>query len=221
MPLRSRYAVVNRNPNQVRYICRTKDQKTVPANASGQADSDVTQLLQKWSGGDRDSLDRIMSFLYADLRRMAAKTGAGPDDTMQATVIVNEFYIRLLGQPKPKYENRQHFFSLAARVMRQIRIDHARREHAQKRGGEKPVPLTGFVESAASTVAPDSSAEDLHDALTRLESFDARKATMLDLRYFAGFSVQEVASAFEVSSETIRRDMRVAEAWLLNYLDSR
>ncbi|MBS1834729.1 MAG: sigma-70 family RNA polymerase sigma factor [Acidobacteria bacterium] len=190
---------------------------------NGPSDNDVTRLLQQWGNGDRESLDRIMSFLYADLRRMAAKTGANPDDTMQATVIVNEFYLRILGQPKPKYENRQHFFSLAARVMRQIRIDHARREHAQKRGGEKPTPLSGLAEAAAAPVIGlgQSSAEDLHDALTHLESFDSRKASMLDLRYFAGFTVQEVASAFEVSSETVRRDMRVAEAWLLHYLDSR
>lgn len=192
---------------------------TGEGNTSGERD--VTRLLRRWSDGDRESLDQIMSFLYLDLRRMAAKTGAGPDDTMQATVIVNEFYIRLLGQPKPKYENRQHFFSLAARVMRQIRIDHARREHAQKRGGEKPTPLAGFAESAALAVGPNSTVEDLHEGLTKLEGFDSRKASMLDLRYFAGFSVQEVASAFEVSTETVRRDMRLAEAWLMNYLDSR
>ena len=177
---------------------------------------EVTQLLQQWRDGSRESLDRIMSALYADLKRMALKTGAGPDDTMQATVIVNEFYLRLLGQPKPKYENRAHFFSLAARVMRQIRIDHARRHNALKRGGEKPLGLTEIEASPAAM--RDAETEDLHDALTKLESFDARKAAMLDLRYFAGLTVQEVASAFEVSTETVRKDMRLAEAWLMNYL---
>ena len=178
--------------------------------------SEVTQLLQSWTGGDRDSFNRLFSLLHEELKRIARRAGAAPDDTMQATVIVNEFYLRLLGHAKPKLENRAHFFSLAARVMRQIRIDHARRNAAGKRGGDfqfESLDLQG-----PGRLDRDDDTEALHEGLTRLEGFDPRKAAIVDLRYFAGLSVQEVASAFEVSTETVRKELRLAEAWLMSYL---
>jgi RNA polymerase sigma factor (TIGR02999 family) len=178
---------------------------------------DVTRLLQSWCGGSRESLDLLISTLYQDLKRMAMKVGAIPDDTMQATVIVNEFYLRLLGQTAPKYESRAHFFALAARVMRQIRIDHARRSASVKRGGGVTPGPAELTETAVAG-GHDAGSEFLHEALNRLESFDPRKATMLDLRYFAGFSVEEISSALDVSTETLRKEFRLAEAWLAGFL---
>lgn len=179
--------------------------------------SEITQLLNEWKGGNRESLDRVMVSLYHELKRLAGKVGAeDPGDTMQATAIVNELYLRLLGQQKPSYENREHFFSLAARAMRQIRIDHARHSSALKRGGDASIVPLDSTEIAA--LSPTKDIEAVDAAVTQLERFDARKASMVELRYFVGLTVQEVASAFSLSTETVRRELRLAEAWLVSYL---
>ncbi len=179
--------------------------------------AEVTQLLHEWREGNRASFDRLFVILYQDLRRLARRVGAEqPGDTLQATVIVNELYIRLLGQPEPRYQNRAHFFALAARAMRQIQIDASRQASAQKRGGAlAQVPLE-TVAIAAPTPGNDILALDA--ALTELEKFDARKATLLDLRYFVGLEVQELAAVFDLSTETVRRDLRMGEAWLMSHL---
>jgi RNA polymerase sigma-70 factor (ECF subfamily) len=197
-------------------MSRTETANQVSSDDIGAVE--VTRLLQAWSGGSRESLDLLISSLYRDLKRMAMKVGAIPDDTMQATVIVNEFYLRLLGQTAPKYENREHFFALAARVMRQIRIDHARRGASLKRGGgATPVPAAELSETIP-VGSHHAGSDVLHEALNRLESFDRRKATMVDLRYFAGFSMEEISSALDLSTETIRKEFRLAEAWLASVL---
>jgi RNA polymerase sigma factor (TIGR02999 family) len=184
-----------------------------PISSHEIGDGDVTRLLESWSGGSRESLGGLICALYQDLKRMALRSVAIPDDTLQATVIVNAFYLRLLGQAKPKCENREHFVSLAARVMRQIRIDHARRNAWLARDGtaadSAPAEMTGSHHRGS---------EMLHAALNHLESFDRRKATMLDLRYFAGMSMEEVASVLDVSTETVRKQFRLAESWLASFL---
>ncbi len=179
----------------------------------------ITQLLEAWQGGSREALDRLIVTLYRELKRIAAHVGAEqPGDTLQATVIVNELYLRLLGQPKPHYENRAHFFSSAARAMRQIRVDHFRHHNARKRGGSAVViPLESI--DVAAQIRPEQ-IETLDQALDKLSAFDARKSSMMDLRYFSGFSVQEVANALSLSTETVRREMRLAEAWLMSQLQA-
>jgi len=180
--------------------------------------SEITQLLNEWKSGNRESLDRVMVSLYHELKRLAAKVGAeDPGDTMQATAIVNELYLRLLGQQKPNFDSREHFFSAAARAMRQIRIDHARYGSALKRGGDASIIPLELTEIPALT--PSSDIESLDAAVTQLQRFDARKASMVELRYFVGLTVQEVASAFSLSTETVRRELRLAEAWLVARLN--
>lgn len=175
----------------------------------------VTGLLNAWRIGDEDALQRLMPLLYDELRRTARHymrlERAG--HSLQATELVNEAYLRLLGARQAEYQDRLHFFALAACLMRRVLVDHARSRGYQKRGGgAKPVPL---IESMAVAAGRESEMVQLDDALTELARHDERKARIVELRFFAGLSVEETASLLGVSSQTIHRDWKLAKAWLL------
>jgi RNA polymerase sigma factor (TIGR02999 family) len=173
---------------------------------------DVTQLLGEWASGNQQALDKLTPLVYGELRQLAARylRGERPDHTLQPTALVHEAYLRLVDQQNPSWQNRSHFFGVAAHLMRQILVDHARRRQAGKRAGHK-VSLEETV-----SFAPQRSADllALDDALGALEKFDARKCQAVELRYFGGLSMEEIAQTLEVSPVTVRRDLRMAETWL-------
>lgn len=173
---------------------------------------EVTLLLAEWAKGNQKALDDLTPLVYRELRQLAAgylrKERQG--HTLQPTALVHEAYVRLVDQTNPTWQSRSHFFGVAARLMRQILVDHARRKHAGKRAGIK-VPLDEAVsfqkERSRDLVALDS-------GLAELEKIDPRKCKAVELRYFGGLSMDEIAHALEVSEITVRRDLRMAEAWL-------
>jgi len=179
---------------------------------SAPANHDVTSLLAQWAKGNRQALDDLTPLVYKELRQLAASNlrKERQGHTLQPTALVHEAYLRLVDQKNPSWQNRSHFFGVAARLMRQILVDHARRRNADKRAG-----LTVSLDEAVSfhqERSGDIVALDL--GLSALEKFDARKCKAVELRYFGGLSIDEIARSLEVSAITVRRDLRMAEAWL-------
>lgn len=176
---------------------------------------DVTQLLIAWSQGDRDSADRLMPLIYDELRRLAARHLAGerPEHTFQPTALVNEAYLRLIDLRHVKWQNRAHFFAMAAQAMRRLLVDHARRQRSAKRGGaDRGLPLDQVSELAAAGRAPDLMALD--EALKNLATFDPLKASIVELRFFGGLSNKEAGEVLECSRATVGRHWQMAKAWL-------
>ena len=177
---------------------------------------DVTRLLQAWSGGDQQALNALMPTLYAEIRKIAASylRRERPDHTLDAPALVNELYLRFSAAGQLNFHDRLHFFAIAARMMRRILIDHARARVAEKRGGDaERVTL-----SAVDGWVPARSMEDLlalEQALTRLESLEPRLAQVVEMRFYGGLLESEVATALGVSAITVKRDWKVARAWLL------
>jgi RNA polymerase sigma-70 factor (ECF subfamily) len=181
----------------------------------------ITRLLHEWSTGDEEALNILMPLVHRQLRQLAREhmRHERPSHTLQATALVSEAYLRLLKLKRIRWEDREHFFAVAARLMRQILVDAARARDAQKRGlGVRPASLEE-AESAGSTEG--NAASDLlfvDEALQKLQAVDARKAQVVELRVFMGLSIEEVAAALSVSVETVKRDWRLAKAWLAQEL---
>jgi RNA polymerase sigma-70 factor, ECF subfamily len=176
---------------------------------------DVTQLLQAWSSGDEAALERLVPLVYRDLHLRARRCMAGErvERSLQTTALVHEAYLKLVGPSPVDWQNRGHFFAVAARVMRRILVDHARARRSQKRGGKgQPVPLD---ERLVVAPGPDRDLVSLDDALKSLATFDERKARVVEMRYFGGLSVEETAESLMVSPQTVLRDWKLAKAWLL------
>jgi RNA polymerase sigma factor (TIGR02999 family) len=175
---------------------------------------DVTELLLEWRRGDSNALDRLTPLVYGELRRIAHRYMQGEREghTLQTTALVNEAYLRLVGQQRIEWQNRAHFFGVMAQVMRHVLIDHARgRSSAKREGFSHHVPLE---ESAAMTEARAAELVALDEALNELAELDPRKSRVVELRYFGGLSLEETANVLEVSVMTVRRDWRAAKAWL-------
>lgn len=174
----------------------------------------LTALLQDWREGDKAALDRLTPLVYDELRRIAHRYVQRERDghTLQTTALVNEAYLRLAGQQKVDWQNRAHFFAVTAQVMRHILIDHARRRHFVKHGGE----LRQVSIEAAAVMSEQRAAEliALDEALDELAKLDRRKSHVVELRYFGGLSLEETAEVLEISLMTVRRDWRAAKAWL-------
>ena len=176
----------------------------------------VTQLLQQWSEGDEGALARLIPLVHDELHRLAhqhmRRESAG--HVLQTSALINEAYIRLVDQPQIRWQGRTHFFGIAARVMRHVLVDDARKRNAAKRGGSFiQVPL-----DEASTVVQEQAANvaALDDALQRLESMDQRQGKIVELRFFGGLSIEETAAILRVSPGTVMRDWTFARAWLKN-----
>jgi RNA polymerase sigma factor (TIGR02999 family) len=175
----------------------------------------VTRLLVDWQHGDKDALDQLMPLVYHELRKLAAsylKKERG-NHTLQPTALIHEAYVRMVKQEIPEWQNRAHFFGVAARLMRQILVDHARTVKASKRGGEQQ---RVSLDDAPPVFTQDDVAGllILDDALRRLAAFDERRARVVEMRAFGGMSVEDTALALGVSEPTVKRDMRLAQAWL-------
>jgi RNA polymerase sigma-70 factor (ECF subfamily) len=181
--------------------------------------ADVTHLLLAWRQGDDQALDRLLPLVYSELRVIAhaRMRGEAPGDrTLQTTALVNEAFVRLVDGARVAWNDRVHFYAVCARLMRRILIDRARAEQALKRGGEDRELAVEDWDGAVPARCEDLIALD--EALERLSKADSRKGQVVEMRYFAGLSVEETAEALGVSVETVMRDWKVAKTWLLRDL---
>jgi RNA polymerase sigma factor (TIGR02999 family) len=175
---------------------------------------EITQLLLDWSKGDRGALGRLTPVVYAELRRRAAGLlrGERPGHTLQPTDLIHEAFLRLVDQRRVQWQNRAHFFGVAAQLMRRILVDHARRRHRATRGGSAiVVPLD------EARVATDPAGADilaLDEALTRLAALDERQSRIVELRFFSGLTIEETAEVLALSATTVKDELRLAKAWL-------
>jgi RNA polymerase sigma-70 factor, ECF subfamily len=177
----------------------------------------ITQLLFDWRSGNDSALEKLMRLVYGDLRRLAKcyLRGERQGHTLQTCALVNETCMRLLGQQETDWQDRAHFFAVAARIMRHVLVDHARARDYSKRNGGRRVTLKEW-----SAVAPERSCDllALNESLERLAAVDPRKASVVELRYFAGLSVEETAAALGISDITVKREWLKAKAWLFREL---
>jgi RNA polymerase sigma factor (TIGR02999 family) len=173
----------------------------------------VTALLQRWSAGDEAALDRLLPLVYGELRRLAASFLARerPGHTLQPTAVVHEAYLRLVDQQGVRVEDRGHFLAIAARLMRQILVDHARARDAAKRGG-KTRKLT--LDDGVISFERDPELIALDDALSSLAELDVRQSRIVEMRFFGGLSIEETAEAVGISPATVKREWDSAKAWL-------
>jgi RNA polymerase sigma-70 factor (ECF subfamily) len=180
--------------------------------------SETTQLLRAWTNGETDALDRLTPRVYEELRRIAGRymQNEHPDCTLQTTALVHEAYLRLIDCNHVEWQHRAHFFAVAARIMRRILLDAARKRVTAKRGGDSPHVNLDEVPNPSSERGRELIALD--DALNRLAQIDSRKAQVIELRFFGGLSVEETAAVLKVSKDTVMRDWRLARAWLLSEL---
>jgi len=180
----------------------------------------VTTLLKKWSEGDETALEKLMPLVHDELHRLAHQhmRREGPGHILQTSALINEAYLRLVDQPQISWENRSHFFGIAARLMRRILVDEARKRNSAKRGGSLiQVPLdeaAGLAQEQAANVTA------LDEALQRLEATDARQGQIVVLRFFGGLGIEETAIVLQVSPGTVMRDWTFARAWLRNEMSS-
>ncbi len=182
---------------------------------------DITQMLVELTDGNQDVVNEILPHIYSELRRLAGSylRRERSDHTLQPTALVHEAYMKLIDQRNVKWQNRAHFFGIAAQVMRRILMDHARKHLANKRGGDADIlPL----EEEILVVSHDKSAEliALDEALEQLATFDPQKARIVELRYFGGLSIEETAEVLGVSVPTINRHWKTAKAWLYSELSN-
>ena len=181
----------------------------------------ITQLLDDWSGGDRAALDRLLPIVYGELRRLAGRALRRERDghTLQPTALVHELYVRLVDQRRASWENRAQFFAVAAQLMRRILVDHARARVAAKRGGPSPrLSLDEAGDAVDAAIAPAFEVLAVDRALTRLATLDPEQARVVELRFFSGLSVEETAHVLGRSPRTIKREWRLAKAWLYQQL---
>ena len=179
---------------------------------------EVTQLLIEWSNGDKAALDKLMPLIYDELRRLAHHymSRERPGHTLQTTALVDEAYVRLVNRQRVHWQNRAHFFAIAAHLMRTILVDHARSHaYAKRGGGARKVPLDEAMvisqERAAEVVALD-------DALEQLTRIDPRQSRIVEMRFFAGLTIEETAEVLSLSPATIKREWSTAKAWLYHEL---
>ena len=179
---------------------------------------DITRLLQRWSSGDRAALDQLMPIVYGELHKLAGHylRRENNAETLQSTALVNEAYLRLVKQHSAEWQSRSQFYGVAAQIMRRIIVDHAREQQAPKRGGP-----AGQLSLDQALMVPAPHAIDvisLDHALNELSIFDARKARLVEMRYFGGMSVEDTAVAMSISPTTVKREWAMARAWLYRKL---
>lgn len=182
---------------------------------------EITEILQDWSDGNREALDELMPLVYQELHRQAARylRRERQDHTLQTTALINEAYLKLIDQKTVRWQNRAHFFAIAAQAMRRILVDHARSKNREKRGGEFE---RVDIEDATLVASGGGTSIDLialDAALTKLAKMDTQKARIVELRYFSGLSVKETAEVMSVSTDTVERHWTMAKAWLLRELE--
>lgn len=185
---------------------------------TAKADHEITQLLLAWRGGDEQAFEELMPLVYRELRRLARNfmRRQNPGHTLQTTALVNEAYLRLVDSNRVNWQDRNHFFAIAAQLMRRILVDSARKRNSQKRGGD--LVMVTLDENAEIAIKEQSELIALDEALTRLAEMNARQCQIVELRYFAGLSEAQIAETLDVSTRTVRRDWNLARAWLFREL---
>ena len=181
----------------------------------------ITQLLVDWGKGDQAALDRLMPLVYSELRRLATNylRRERMGHTLQPTALVNEAYLKLVGQKNAKWQNRAHFFAISAQLMRRILVDHARRHQADKRGGTDQQRLS--ITSAQELVAQQEvDLLALNEALDELSEMDAQQGRIVELKFFGGLSIDETAEVVGISHATVEREWKSARAWLRRRLEA-
>ena len=175
-------------------------------------------MLLAWNRGEPDALDALLPLVYDELRRLAARylKHERSGHTLQTTALVNEAYLRLIEVQQVRWQNRAHFFAMAARLMRRILVDAARARGAHKRGGG--APMLSLDEALVVSTEPGNDLVALDEALTALAAVDARKSQVVEMRFFGGLSIDETAEALHVSRDTVKRDWKMAKLWLLREL---
>ncbi|MEO1087554.1 MAG: sigma-70 family RNA polymerase sigma factor [Acidobacteriota bacterium] len=195
------------------------DRRSAPEATEDGAQREVTALLLAWGEGDESALKSLYPLVHGELKRLARGRlrGERPGHTLQTTALVHEAFLRLVGQGKGGWESRGHFFAIAAKMMRRVLVDHARRRGNRKRGGD----LVHVTLEDATDVPTGGTAEEvlrIHNALSDLAAVDPRKASMVELRYFGGLDIAETAHCLGVSPGTVMRDWTLTKAWLKRYL---
>ncbi len=182
------------------------------------ASQEITQLLLAWGGGDKAALDALMPIVYDELRRLAKRymRRQNPGHTLQTTALVNEAYLRLIDSSRVRWQDRTHFFAIAAQLMRRILVDFARARNSLKRGGEQ-IQIT-LDERIEAPFEKETDLVALDEALQKLEKLSRRQSQIVELRYFGGLSEEEIAETLEISTRTVRRDWSLARAWLYREL---
>lgn len=182
---------------------------------------DVTRLLVDWSGGHQQAADQLIPLVYEELRRLASRYlgRERPGHTLQPTALVHEAYLQLIDQRQVRWQNRAHFFGVAATLMRRILLEHARNLHAAKRGGT--VQKVSLDEASVLPQRQDVDLLALDDALTSLTALDPQQGRIVELRFFGGLTQEEIGEVLAVSPTTVKREWRVARAWLVRELDRR
>lgn len=185
-------------------------------NAVMATSNPVTELLVRWSAGDAEARDLLIPLVYSDLRRIARKvlSGQGHNHTLQSTALVHEAYLRLAGSHSIDWHDRVHFFALAAQLMRRILVDHTRMKLAKKRGGENVTVV--LDENMALSRERELDLLALDDALNELAAIDQRQSRVVELRFFAGLSIEDTSLALEISPATVKREWATAKLWLLS-----
>jgi RNA polymerase sigma factor (TIGR02999 family) len=179
----------------------------------------ITELLLKWSEGETSALEQLMPLVYHELRRLAVRylRHERANHTLQPTALVNEAYMRLVDQHKVDWQNRAQFFGFAAKLMRNILVDHARSRQTAKRGGQQfRVSLDNDKQAG---VKPEIEFIAVHEALERLATFDPQKSRIVELRFFGGLSIEETAEVLKIGHATVERDWKLAKAWLKRELE--
>jgi RNA polymerase sigma factor (TIGR02999 family) len=186
----------------------------MPDSEADRRKGGITELLIEWSEGRREALDQLLPLVYDELRGIASRylRREPADHTLQPTALVHEAYVRLIDQRRVRWRNRAHFYAVAAQMMRRILVDHARTRRAEKRGaGWERVP---FVEDETAAASGDVDVVALDEALQRLATFDAQQERIVELRYFGGLTIDEVAEVIGISAATVVREWTIAKAWL-------
>ena len=201
-------------PSRILRVCLWGD-KTLQRGPSNQ----VTELLVRWRSGDKAALDSLLPLVYTELRRIANRylQGERSDHTLQSTALVHEAYVRMIEQALPQWQNRAHFFAVAAQLMRQILVDHARSHRASKRGGD--VYKLALEDAEEQPKVLDFDIVALDDALKSLALMDEQQSRVVELKFFGGLSVEDTADVLGVSASTVKRDWTTARAWLFRELD--
>jgi len=176
--------------------------------------TNITHVLERWSNGEQSALDELLPLIYKELRRLAGNylRRERRDHTLQPTALINEVFLRLIDQHDIKWQNRAHFFGVAARLMRRILVDHARAHQAAKRGGEHYSLSLSKADQVAGR--PTLDILTLHLTLQRLEELDPQQSRIVELRFFGGLTIEESAEVLSVSHATVERDWKMARAWL-------
>lgn len=214
----SAYAIIRHHRTAgPRHFPRIKKLLRMQASQTNQ----VTRLLLDWGKGDEAALNELMPLVYQELRKLASSylRREKPGHTLQPTALIHEAYLRLVDQNSPQWESRAHFYAVAARLMRQILVDHARARIAAKRGGAGGQKIPLDEAPAIPTINNAAELLALDEALRKLASFDERKCRVIEMRSFAGMSVEETALALGISEPTVKRETRLAQSWLKRELE--